>query len=246
MAKLLRVPKGPLLTLSEEEVKRLGLKEKHEYDFEKSGQEWVLKERPNPMDERILTILRGRELKDRVEGVFEKVLNREEFARFQELLKEKKILKYKGGEQYKKAVYKLPEELEQKAEAKKEAPKKPAEKKEADSEDPFSFFEKNGFAIIRDDAMAKQFSDFYREAIQAREIMGLKEFDGNYLVVAEEMYNQTAPKVLEYLAQHEQASLQELGEYCKKEKALVKGVCALLRENGNLIEKRSELYRMVK
>ncbi len=263
MAKLLRVPKGPLLTLSEDEVNKLGLHEKREYDFLKNPSgEWVLTEKPNPIDERILNILAQKELKDRVEGVFETFLNREEFERFKELINQKKIVPFKASEQYTKSVYKLPEELDEVPEKKAEAKRlektvlKSEEKKNAKkntntmaleaSEDPFLNFEKKGFAVIIGEEIAKQFSEFYREAIQAREILGLKDFDGNYVVVAEELYETTAPKVLELLAKTNQATLQELEEYCKKDKTLVKGVCALLRESGQLIEKRNELYQLVK
>ena len=94
---------------------RLGLDSNCCYElFRASDGIWVLvkKNKENPLDARIFSLLREKDLNERVEKRFEKFLNKEETTRFRELLKEGRIVAFRLSPKYQRAVYKTREEIE--------------------------------------------------------------------------------------------------------------------------------------
>ena len=98
---------------------RLGLDSNCGYElFRASDGIWVLVKKEkmqvkeNPLDARIFSLLREKDLNERVEKRFEKFLNKWEEARFRELLKEGRIVAFRLSPKYQRAVYKTREEIE--------------------------------------------------------------------------------------------------------------------------------------
>ena len=107
------------LIVPQADFERLGLDKGCCYElFRASDGIWVLvkkEKRPvleNPLDARIFSLLREKDLNERVEKRFEKFLGKGEEARFRELLKEGRIVAFRLSPKYQRAVYKTREEIE--------------------------------------------------------------------------------------------------------------------------------------
>lgn len=107
------------LVVRQADFEGLGLDSNAGYElFRASDGIWVLvkkQKKPvqeNPLDARIFSLLREKDLNERVEKRFEKFLNKEETARFRELLKEGRIVAFRLSQKYQRAVYKTREEIE--------------------------------------------------------------------------------------------------------------------------------------
>lgn len=176
------------------------------------------------VDEKILSLIASKPLKDRVEKRFETFLNKEEIERFKQLLKEGKIVAFKLSEKYTRAVYKLKEDIEKKQEI---------------SSSPE--FEKHGFALLEESA-AKTFSEKNYSKIRSGEIIGIKGFDKRYCVIARNVFDQHSEKILNYLKQNKSATIEEIAEDNKVSEDLARIVCELLKEKGDLFEKRKGIF----
>jgi len=77
------------LLVPEKLFKQLGLKPDASYGLSRATDGiWVLVEsKENPLDKKIFSKLQESDLKERVEGIFEKGLSKEEMPRFKEMLK---------------------------------------------------------------------------------------------------------------------------------------------------------------
>ena len=179
--------------------------------------------------------MKKKQLRDRVEGTFEKLLNENELKKFSEMLKQGKVEKFKLNEKYKKAVYQLPEKS------------KATVKKFDNTEKPFDEFtlEKDGFLVVKNELRAKKLSDELSEQIREGKVRGTKSFDGMFYIIDSALFDSASQSVLAYLKTMKQAQLQELSNSLSLTKTLVKIACTLLAEEGQILEKRRETYRII-
>jgi hypothetical protein len=198
-------------------------------------------EHEQELDKKILDKLVQSGLKERVEGRFERMLNEQERKRFEKLVAEGRVIKFKLSDKYKKAVYKLPEELN-KSDNKSEQMHSEEEQAEAT---PLEVLETQGYVIIDSEAEARRFSETMRAAVQSGEVRGVKSFDGKYYVISTELLERYAPKVLSVLSDQGPASVEQISAHIKTDSLLVKTVCELLRESGQVVEKRRNIYALV-
>lgn len=223
MAKVLRGKKGPLLTLTEEDLKALGLQEGKEYEITKAKQGiWVVTEKGSEnLEYKLLERIKKSKLKDRVEEKFEKSLNEKELKVFEKLLKEGKVKKFKLSDQYTKSVYKLPEEIQ----------------------DSYSL-EKHGFTVLKNEQEAQEYSRTLEREIRAGNVIGIKDFDGSYYILYRPLYEEESTKILKTLEKGKK-TIEQICTELELEKELVKGICAFLKEKGEVIEKKPEVYEVV-
>jgi len=239
------------LNLSKNEAEQLGFSSGKEFDVVKAKEGvWILLEKEaakttdelkradEPIDEteqRIIGYLKKKQLRDRVEGTFEKLLNENELKKFSEMLKQGKVEKFKLNEKYKKAVYQLPEKS------------KATVKKFDNTEKPFDEFtlEKDGFLVVKNELRAKKLSDELSEQIREGKVRGTKSFDGMFYIIDSALFDSASQSVLAYLKTMKQAQLQELSNSLSLTKTLVKIACTLLAEEGQILEKRRETYRII-
>jgi hypothetical protein len=263
------------LSLLDANAEKLGLKPHAEYELiELTKGVFALVERrvheEEALDRKIFTMLKERKLSERVEGKFEKLLNSEELKRFKELIKEGKIIPFKLSEKYKKAVYKLAEELKGASEKLVEATRKQEEaqraapetqtpvqvhKQLAEPKGPLqsitvpSFDEmklaKHDFAIVRDENVARALSTRLSNEIRKREVLGTRTFDGEYYIIKKSLYDKFAPVLLQYIKEHTPTSAEQIASDLNIDKSLVKVVCEFLREEGEITERRKEIYEYV-
>ncbi|MCD6247403.1 MAG: hypothetical protein J7J87_03165 [Candidatus Diapherotrites archaeon] len=222
------------------------------------------------IDEKIFSLLKRKKLAERVEGKFEKFLNGAELKRFRELIKQGRIVPFKLSEKYKKAVYKTPEEIKkleekerekvqtQKQQLAKSYPLQPMQR--ASIAEPASAhlkpvvlprfdqakqFEKHDYAIIKDEVAAKELSSRLSSEIKRKEVLGIRTFDGEYCVIKKDLYDKYAPVILKYIKDNSPINADRIALDLRIDKPLVKIVCELLREKGEILERRRELYEYV-
>lgn len=263
------------ILLSVREFNELGFDPNKEYGVVKAKDGiWVITEeglkKPgnefSEVDARIFSLLEKKDLKERVEGKFEKFLNEGELKRFNELLKQGEIIKFTLSKKYTKAIYKSRAEKER--EENKNSPgresaaipagpagsasqswgKKPGqENAKKGSAENFAGgnLDEKGYLVIRNEGDAKRFSSEMGDRMKKGEIKGMKSFDGNFYVILSESYSQFAEKVLTYIEKKKTAQLDEIANDLKIDKTLAKIICEFLMEDGSLSEKRKGLYQYV-
>ncbi|MFH1545193.1 MAG: hypothetical protein ABIE23_03855 [archaeon] len=227
-----------VIVLNETERNKLDLSESKEYEIVKAKDDLFLligKEKEVPAipssDKKIFSLLSGRKnLSQRVEGEFEKLLSKEELFRFNELLKEGIIIKFRLSEKYKKPIYKLKEE--------------PEDKKKAEPLDNPTL-EKNHFTVIDNDFEARKFCDRFSREIKENQIKGMKAFDGKFYVLSSSLYEKLKPTIINELKKNKQLNLKQLSINCSLDPNLVRAICEFLREEGEIIEKRKSLYELI-
>lgn len=191
------------------------------------------------IDEKLFRILSDRnQLSNRIEGKFEKTLNTEEKKRFEELLKDGTIEKFKLNEQYKNAVYRLDE--------KKLKEKQPRSDSAASAPDAnASQLNQNGFVILKNDSEAREITNRFFQEFKKGEIRGLKSFDGSVLMIKTSLLQELQPRLLQALEKEKKASLQTLSENTRLAPDAVRIACEFLKEDGHIFEKTKNQYCVV-
>jgi hypothetical protein len=184
------------------------------------------------VEQRIIGYLKNKPFKVRVEGVFENTLSKEELKKLREMIKAKKVSKFKSNEKYKKSVYQVVEQETRNF-----------ENVEKGIEE-FSL-EKDGFIVVRNEQRAKRLSEELADRIKAGQIMGTKSFEGTFYIIDSTFYNEKSAKVLELLKQKKNSDLQELSKELALTPTVVKIVCTFLGEEGQILEKRREIYQYI-
>ncbi|MDO8428860.1 MAG: hypothetical protein Q7S92_06650 [Candidatus Diapherotrites archaeon] len=262
MPKLIEREGKYFFELSVQEFSELNLSVHLNYSFSKAQEGiWVLAaEQPkeNTQDLAIIHLLKQKDLKDRVEGKFEKFLNPDQTNRFQQLIVEKKIILFKLSTQYKHGIYKLPEEIEKPiTQPKLESKPINFQPKEIHSASvvviPVStpqnpsviLLDQEGFQIIVNENAAKEFSQKNFERFKSGKIQGLKSFDGRYYVIKTELLTQVSDKILKSLKSVKKSTLADLSQQLNISPLLVKTVCQFLSEQGDIVEAKHETYQYV-
>ena len=229
-----------VIALSIKESKESGLEEGKRYNLVKQGSNWILSEAVNEekqkkqavLEQKILGMLKKASLSERVEGKFEKMLDKEELPVFKKMLEEEKVIPFKLSEKYKKAVYKLATEKVKGAEQSN------AKEKGIEEYD----LEKDGIMIIKNEHRAKKISEQFKKEIQENKIKGTKSFDGYFYIIDSDLYNKYRAKLLQVIKASKEISLEELYNKINVSKILCKIVAEFLKEEGEIIEKTKEKY----
>ncbi len=193
-------------------------------------------EETQELDEKIFELLslKGKEnLSKKVEGEFEKQLTEKEKQRFEELLKQGLIEKFKLNESYKKAIYRI------------KLKKGLTDKKEFNVNSPAKTIESNGFEVMVNENQAKSFCHEFSAEIKENKIKGIKGFDGYFYAIHSNLFEKTKPEVLTKIRETKNISLNDLTEKISLPKELIKGTIEFLKEEGDLIEKRNGLYQLI-
>lgn len=262
------------LLIPQRQFNQLGLDPNSCYEIVRAREGiWVLtrKEKPkeNPLDGRIFSLLKEKDLKDRVEKRFETFLGKEELEHFQEMLKEGKVVAFKLSPKYKRAVYKTREELEgnvkisqkemagenigEKGVAAKKEGKEAAVKKEengiaAKKEEKVpegQSLKKNGFVVCKNANVAKRLSEQMRKDIQAGKIRGIKGFDGMFYIAEDKLYQKHRPKVLSAIKEEKGIGCAGIAKKLGIDATLITAICEFLKDEGEIIEKRKDQFQAI-
>jgi len=249
------------ILLDKAEFDRLGLSEKKDYEIIRAKEDlFLLIGKPispqkdfSLIDKRIFSLLDNRKILDkRVEGKFEKLLNKEELQRFQELLKLGVIEKFRLSEKYKKPIYRIKEKKKEQMQAQAQAQAIQTQQ-QAQTQKPVQAtvpsteprIEKEGFTIIKSDFDARKFCYDYEQEIKSSQIKGLKSFDGNHYFIRVPLFEKLKQKILSAFKQKKNLSLKELSDKTSLEPKLIKCCCEFLKEEGELLEKRKDQYEAI-
>ena len=258
MAFVNKLGKGLTIALSRKESAESGLVEGKRYDILRERDSWRIVEsgrdstgsapRQPDVEKKIIAMLKQAGLRERVEGEFEKRLGKEELAAFKEMLAAGSVVPFKLSKQYKKAVYKEREEIEggkqetRKAEgARKESEKAAAGKKPIEE----YCLEKDGFLVCKNEERARALSQRFRKEIEEGDIKGIKSFEDSFYIIEDALYGKYKGRVLSAIKAGKEITLQQLVEKVRVSTLLAKIVCEFLKEDGEIIEKRKELFKAV-
>ncbi len=267
------------LLVPQKVFKELGLKPNASYDLARAKDGiWVLVEcKENPLDAKIFSRLGNSDLKERVEGTFEKLLSKEEITRFKEMLGERSIVAFKLSPKYKRAVYKTKEEIEKNIKIAKQGEsqkvgkraqensqgkpeekpgngleksdasqkKEPEPSKAEEKPDEKYCLEKDGFLVCMNNNKAKQLSIQLKKEIEAGKIRGVKGFDGRYYIAETPLYEKHSGAVISLIKKEKGISSEKIAQALGVNKLITKIVCELLKEDGEIIEKRKNQFQAI-
>ncbi|MBN1940877.1 MAG: hypothetical protein JW772_01710 [Candidatus Diapherotrites archaeon] len=228
--------------LPQEKLKELGFSPESDFDVNpvKPGV-WVFSEKKieksanAEVDAKIFKLLGEKSLSEKVEGKFEKLLNKTEQKRFKELLEEGKIFPFKLSDKYKKPIYKV--SYSQRKETETHGTEKKPLKEYS--------LEKDGIMVCTTKAEATMASMRLQDAIKKGEIQGIKSFDSNYYIIENSLLEKYRQLVAGTIASQKTISLNEIAEKTNISVILAKIVCEFLKEDGEIIEKKEGLFQYV-
>ena len=260
MAKVRRLGEDLAVVFSPEEARALDLREGQELQACKARDNLFVCEtapangspiQEKPLEQRVIELLEATPFTERVEGRFEKMLSPESLQAFKQLLQKKEIVRFKLSPQYKKAIYKSMREIKnppQKAQARPQPPKVDVSKKKLDQTheniEDYSL-EKNGFLVVKNEFRAKNLSFKLKPQIDSGAIKGIKSFEGVFYIMQSPVYEHLKEKMVPYLKEKKEVPLTELTEKFNLGKDLAKGVCEFLKEEGELSERRKEVFKYI-
>lgn len=100
-----------------------------------------------------------------------------------------------------------------------------------------------GYVITDDPEEARKLMNELQEQIKSGEVASLRSFDKKYYFVSSDLVNSVGSEIIANLEQGEM-TLDELAESCGLEREMVKAVIEVLRESGDIIEKKRGLYAL--
>ena len=175
-------------------------------------------------------------INNKVEGVFEKLLNENELKIFKQLLDSKKIISFKLSDKYKKGIYKVSDSLN------KDNLKNNLDGIENQKID-FSEFDKNKW-IILPNKFGLAFSKVYKDQLECKDVIGLKSFDSNYYIIDSGLYEDIKSRILD-LNIKDSFEISFIENKLSLNKDLIKIVFEILKEDGVVIEKRKGIYLFI-
>lgn len=225
-------------------------------------------------EEYILGLVRNKSLADRVEGKFEKLLNERELRKFQGLLAQGKVIAFKLNESYKKAVYKVPEEVsgnsgntnkgsdtggkgvevntcageESSVTVNQNSKQELGDWKKAIAKSSCAEvveFGDRGFMVVKNEVLARRMGEELSEGLKTGNVRGMKSFDGNFYIIDNEVYKKHAERVLDYLRSKGTADVQEISQHLELGINITKAVSEFLREDAEIVEKSRNVYKYI-
>jgi ribosomal protein S25 len=183
-----------------------------------------IKDPKENIKQKIIKLLNDKNLdfKNKIEGNFEKLLNKKDLEIFKEMLEKKEIVPNKLSSKYKKSFYQT---------------NKKQNIKETTND--FNNFNTENYLIFKEDNLAQKFSFKYSQELKQGEIRGTKSFDGCYYVVLTSVFNKISKEILKLQKEY---TPKEIAQLLKIKEDLAKSVLEILKEDCLVIEKKKGLY----
>ncbi|MEM4363996.1 MAG: hypothetical protein QXU92_04050 [Candidatus Diapherotrites archaeon] len=246
MAKITKTNKGYEISFNEEEAKALEIEATKKYEIVKVKENlWVMTleetKKENvfsedyEIEQKIISMIRTLPPKERMETWFEKKLNEKEKQKFQEMLEQGKIKKFKSSEVFRKALYVLNKDQQNKKKTYENKEKKPEE---------YSL-EKDGFMIVKNETLAKQISDQNKDKIKEGKIRGMRVFTGEYYIIENELLREAENKILKELMKETKQNILSLADKTKLTPTLIRVCAEFLKEEGQILEKKKDNFQYI-
>lgn len=104
--------------------------------------------------------------------------------------------------------------------------------------------EARGFVVV-DEGVARELSQQLEYQIKSGEIMGVRGFDKKFYIASRSFYDSTSSKIIEAKLAKE-FQLQDAAAATKTPEAGCLAVLQIMREGGELLEKKRGVFRLVK
>lgn len=122
---------------------------------------------------------------------------------------------------------------------------KPAEKREFAFGSPEWKLEKEGVAVFENELEAKRVSKVFEAEIKEGRVMGVRGFDKKFYVVTSALRDSVSAKVSRALSQ-KASGIADLAAETRAPLDAVNAVLQLMKEEGELIEKKRGVFSLVK
>lgn len=169
---------------------------------------------------------------ERTPANVERTLNREEKQILAKLLEKGSVSLYKGGKYEKSGVYSIPRAVYEKL-RQRGAQLLPKESLEA-----------HGYAVVSNEAEAKEISQSLEAEIRSGEVMGVRGFDKRFYVLKRDFFTAASARISGVLA-HGDADVATLSAKAKMAVDACIAVLEMLREQGEVVEKKKGYYSLL-
>ncbi|MCD6415048.1 MAG: AbrB/MazE/SpoVT family DNA-binding domain-containing protein [Candidatus Diapherotrites archaeon] len=234
MAVVERVGEELAIKLPKFLVDKLGLKEGDRVDFNPIDEKSFVVKRLESLSSKELDVLRKiNQIRffQRTKDAVEKNLTVPEKKILDDLMKKGVVSFYNEGKYKQKGVYSISRDYYPLL-VKRQAPKD-LDKRYLDK----------GYIITEDPEEARNIIRDLQGQIKSGEVASLRSFDKKYYFVSSSLINSAGSEIVANLEQGSM-TLDELAESCGLEKDLVKAVIEVLRESGDILEKKKGVYAL--
>jgi hypothetical protein len=183
-------------------------------------------------DDAVLRKLDSVKFSERTPANVERTLSREEKQILAKLLEKGSVSLYKGGKYEKSGVYSIPRQVYEKL-RQRVAQLPPRESLEA-----------HGYAVVSNEAEAKELSQSLEADIRSGEVMGVRGFDKRFYVLKRDFFTNASARISDALARGD-ADVATLSEKTKTAADACIAVLEMLREQGEVVEKRKGYYSLL-
>ena len=111
---------------------------------------------------------------------------------------------------------------------------------------PESLLQQNGFVVLDNEAQAKQLHSALEKSIKTGLVRGTRGFDKKYYIIHSSLYDSIAPRIIRCLEAKKESSFDEIVSSSNAAPQAVLAVLNLMKEDGDLLEKRRGLYALVR
>jgi antitoxin component of MazEF toxin-antitoxin module/biotin operon repressor len=234
MAKITRQGgKGLCVRLPSYVVEELGLREAQEVDFDLVDKKSVLMKKLEPIGAQeleVLSQLNEIRFAARTKNAVKKKLSPKQQAVLNKLLKKGVVSFYEKGKYKDKGVYSISRDYYYLLSKKQSPP-------------PAQPSTQKGFQVVGDWEKAKNLMSENKKRISGGELYVVRSFDKRFYFVESSIVDSVNANVLDLLEQ-QSMSLEEISQKLGVETQLLKAVMEVLREQGEVIEKRKEVYSL--
>ncbi len=150
-----------------------------------------------------------------------------------------------------KPVQKEAAKPEQKEAVQKETAKPEPKPEQKDTQKPKAAspsntsLKKDGFLVCKNVNEVKALSESLKKDIEDGKIKGIKGFDGMYHIVKTDLYEKHRAKIISTIKDEKGLSSAGVAEKMEIDKTLVKIICELLKDEGEIIEKRKDQFQAI-
>ncbi|GEM_PF-2563141 len=190
----------------------------------------------------VLTKILSVRFEERVPERILSSLTQEETAILKTLVDKGILSVYKGGKYSEGGVYTIPREIYGMV---KEQAGQPTESEPHKVDDIIKSLNKEGFAVVDNDDIAKNLSYLLRDKIKSGAVKGIRGFDSKYYIFASKKYDEVHSQIERHLRNNGHSTLSEISKGTKIDEVMCKGVLAFMLENSDIIEKSRGRYELV-
>jgi len=111
--------------------------------------------------------------------------------------------------------------------------------------EPEKVLEAKGYLVVENENEAKRISQSLERKIKNGEVFGVRGFDKKFYILSRQFYSAFFPRIAKAIG-GKQLSASEIAESLKLSEPACAALLQMMKESGELIEKRKGAYEMVK